>query len=205
MTAYQASGNEVALFQKAYEQHLPVMLTGPTGCGKTRLVEHMAELLDRRLFSVACHEDLSAADLVGRYLLKGGETQWEDGPLARAVREGGICYLDEIVEARADTTVVLHPLADHRRELHLDRLGHESEAPGHATSLPTASRGMPAPGPRLHWDSRAAVTPGSIFCRCERLRAERRSAARHHFPPLVRTQVSDSRRHSAAQAVRSDA
>jgi nitric oxide reductase NorQ protein len=105
------------------------LLKGPTGSGKTRLVEHMAEQLKRPLFTVACHEDLSAADLVGRYLLKGGETQWEDGPLTRAVRQGGICYLDEIVEARADTTVVLHPLADYRRELHLERLGQVLAAP----------------------------------------------------------------------------
>jgi nitric oxide reductase NorQ protein len=126
---YIAVGAEVETFRAAARAGLPVLLKGPTGSGKTRLVEHMAELLDRPLFSVACHEDLSAADLVGRYLLKGGETQWEEGPLARAVRQGGICYLDEIVEARADTTVVLHPLADHRRELHLGRLGQVLRAP----------------------------------------------------------------------------
>jgi nitric oxide reductase NorQ protein len=126
---YLAVGREVDTFRAAALAGLPVLLKGPTGSGKTRLVEHMAELLRRPLFTVACHEDLSAADLVGRYLLKGGETQWEEGPLTRAVRQGGICYIDEIVEARADTTVVIHPLADHRRELHLERLGEVLRAP----------------------------------------------------------------------------
>jgi nitric oxide reductase NorQ protein len=126
---YFAVGREIETFRAAAKAGLPVLLKGPTGSGKTRLVEHMAALLGRPLFTVACHEDLSAADLIGRYLLKGGETQWEEGPLAQAVREGGICYLDEIVEARADTTVVLHPLADHRRELHVARLGQVLKAP----------------------------------------------------------------------------
>ena len=99
------------------------MLKGPTGCGKTRFVEAMAHDLGRPLITVACHDDLTTADLVGRYLLRGGETVWVDGPLTRAVREGAICYLDEVVEARQDTTVVLHPLADHRRQLPIERLG----------------------------------------------------------------------------------
>ena len=99
------------------------MLKGPTGCGKTRFVEAMAHDLDRPLITVACHDDLTTADLVGRFLLRGGETEWVDGPLTRAVREGAICYLDEVVEARQDTTVVLHPLADHRRQLPIERLG----------------------------------------------------------------------------------
>lgn len=120
---YIATGNEETVFAVAHRQQLSVMLKGPTGVGKTRLVQAMAHDLGRPLVTIACHEDLTAADLVGRYLLKGGETVWEDGPLSRAVREGAICYLDEIVEARADTVVVLHPLLDHRRELIVDRLG----------------------------------------------------------------------------------
>jgi nitric oxide reductase NorQ protein len=104
------------------------LLKGPTGCGKTRFVAHMAARLGRPLHTVACHDDLSAADLIGRYLLKGGETVWVDGPLTRAVREGAICYLDEVVEARKDVTVVLHPLTDDRRMLPIDRTGEELEA-----------------------------------------------------------------------------
>jgi nitric oxide reductase NorQ protein len=126
---YIEVGSEFGVFQAAARACLPIMLKGPTGCGKTRLVEHVARQLGRTLHTVACHEDLTAADLVGRYLLKGGETVWVDGPLTRAVKHGGICYLDEIVEARADTTVVLHPLADHRRELHVERLGETYRAP----------------------------------------------------------------------------
>jgi nitric oxide reductase NorQ protein len=105
------------------------MLKGPTGCGKTRFLESMAAGLGRPLITVSCHEDLSAADLLGRFLLKGGETVWMDGPLTRAVRQGAICYLDEIVEARADTTVVIHALTDHRRALHVERLGETLAAP----------------------------------------------------------------------------
>jgi nitric oxide reductase NorQ protein len=120
---YQAVGNEEAVFKAAYHQGLALVLKGPTGCGKTRFVEAMAHDLDRALITVACHDDLTTADLVGRYLLRGDETVWMDGPLTRAVREGAICYLDEVVEARQDTTVVLHPLADHRRQLPIERLG----------------------------------------------------------------------------------
>lgn len=126
---YIASGPEIDIFTAAAANGLPVLLKGPTGCGKTRFVQTMAERLGRPLFTVACHEDLTAGDLVGRFLLKGGDTVWEDGPLTRAVRAGGICYLDEIVEARADTTVVIHPLSDHRRELVIDRLGETLTAP----------------------------------------------------------------------------
>jgi nitric oxide reductase NorQ protein len=120
---YEAIGNEEAVFKAAYRQGLSVVLKGPTGCGKTRFVEAMAHDLGRQLITVACHDDLTTADLVGRYLLRGGETVWVDGPLTRAVREGAICYLDEVVEARQDTTVVLHPLADYRRQLPIERLG----------------------------------------------------------------------------------
>ena len=119
---YKAVGNEEAIFKAAYRQGLALVLKGPTGCGKTRFVEAMAHDLERPLITVACHDDLTTADLVGRYLLRGDETVWVDGPLTRAVREGAICYLDEVVEARQDTTVVLHPLADHRRQLPIERL-----------------------------------------------------------------------------------
>jgi len=107
---------------------MPLLLKGPTGCGKTRFVAHMAAQLGRPIYTVACHDDLSAADLIGRYLLKGGETEWIDGPLTRAVREGAICYLDEVVEARKDVTVVLHPLTDDRRILPIERTGEVLEA-----------------------------------------------------------------------------
>ena len=125
---YVAQGNEIELFEAAYKKRLPVMLKGPTGCGKTRFVEYMAYRLTRPLVSVACHEDLTSSDLVGRYLLEGDETVWHDGPLTRAVKEGAICYLDEIVEARTDTTVVIHPLTDHRRVLPLEKKSQMIEA-----------------------------------------------------------------------------
>jgi nitric oxide reductase NorQ protein len=120
---YQTVGTEEAVFKATYRQGLALVLKGPTGCGKTRFVEAMAHDLGRPLITVACHDDLTTADLVGRFLLRGDETVWTDGPLTRAVREGAICYLDEVVEARQDTTVVLHPLADHRRQLPIERLG----------------------------------------------------------------------------------
>ena len=120
---YVAVADEEQVFKASYRQGMPVVLKGPTGCGKTRFVEAMAHDLGRPLITVSCHDDLTTADLVGRFLLRGGETEWVDGPLTRAVREGAICYLDEVVEARQDTTVVLHPLADHRRQLPIDRLG----------------------------------------------------------------------------------
>ncbi len=125
---YQAVGDEIAVFEAAYKQKLPVLLKGPTGCGKTRFMEHMAWRLKRPLITVSCHDDLTASDLVGRYLVKGGETVWIDGPLAAAVRSGAICYLDEIVEARKDTMVVIHPLADDRRALPIEKLGEIIEA-----------------------------------------------------------------------------
>jgi nitric oxide reductase NorQ protein len=118
---YLPLGNEVAVFRAAFKEKLPVMLKGPTGCGKTRFVEHMAYQLKRPLITIPCHEDLFASDLIGRYLLKDDETIWMDGPLTKAVRTGAICYLDEIVEARKDTTVVIHPLSDDRRILAIDK------------------------------------------------------------------------------------
>ena len=120
---YAPTGNEVALFEHAWRHRLPLLLKGPTGCGKTRFIEHMAWRLGQPLVTVACNEDLTAADLVGRYLLDAQGTVWQDGPLTQVVRHGGICYLDEVVEAHPDTTVVIHPLADARRVLPLDRKG----------------------------------------------------------------------------------
>ena len=126
---YHPVAQECTLFEAAHANGLPLLLKGPTGCGKTRFVEHMAARLGRPLYTVACHDDLSAADLIGRYLLRGGATEWVDGPLTRAVREGAICYLDEVIEARKDVTVVLHPLTDNRRTLMIDRTGEELAAP----------------------------------------------------------------------------
>jgi nitric oxide reductase NorQ protein len=125
---YLATGDEIRMFEAAASAHLPVMLKGPTGCGKTRFVEHMAFRLRRPLITVACHEDLFASDLIGRYLLKDDQTIWVDGPLTRAVRMGAICYLDEVVEARKDTTVVIHPLTDNRRTLSIDKKGEVLQA-----------------------------------------------------------------------------
>ncbi len=119
---YLAQDREIELFEAAYESKLPLMLKGPTGSGKTRLVEYMAWKLKRPLFTIPCHEDLSGNDLVGRYILKGGNVEWVDGPLLMAVKHSGIAYLDEIVEARKDTTVVIHPLTDHRRYLPVEKL-----------------------------------------------------------------------------------
>jgi nitric oxide reductase NorQ protein len=126
---YTPAGNEAEVFELAWKNRLPLLLKGPTGCGKTRFVAHMAAKLKLPLFTVACHDDLTAADLVGRHLISGEGTVWSDGPLTRAVRAGGICYLDEVVEARKDTTVVLHPLADDRRVLPIDRTGEILSAP----------------------------------------------------------------------------
>lgn len=130
---YRAVGAELEVFRHACEKRLPLLVKGPTGCGKSRFVEAMAHELGRPLVTVACNEETSAADLLGRWLVKGGDTQWQDGPVTRAVRDGAVLYLDEVAEAREDVIVVLHPLADHRRELHLDRL---------ATSLAAAPEFM---------------------------------------------------------------
>ncbi|HJR51073.1 MAG TPA: CbbQ/NirQ/NorQ/GpvN family protein [Gemmatimonadales bacterium] len=126
---YLPVGREIAIFEACHARRLPVMLKGPTGCGKTRFVEHMAWRLGRPLVTVACHEDLGASDLVGRYLVRAAETVWQDGPLARAVRAGALCYLDEVVEARQDTIVVIHPLTDDRRVLPIDKTGELLAAP----------------------------------------------------------------------------
>ncbi len=126
---YEPAGDEIAVFGHAWKNRLPLLIKGPTGCGKTRFITHMAARLGLPLYTVACHDDLTAADLVGRHLLGDGHTTWCDGPLTRAVREGGICYLDEIIEARKDTTVVLHPLADDRRLLPIERTGELLQAP----------------------------------------------------------------------------
>ena len=120
---YIPVADEVDVFTVAWRAALPVMLKGPTGCGKTRLVEHMARRLRVPLFTVCCHEDMTSSDLLGRFVLKDSHTEWVDGPLTQAVRQGGICYLDEVVEARQDAIVEVHSLADHRRELNIERLG----------------------------------------------------------------------------------
>ena len=125
---YLETCNEVTLFEAAYLEKIPIMLKGPTGCGKTRFIEYMAFRLNRSLITVACHEDLFASDLIGRFLLQNDETVWNDGPLTKAVRTGAICYLDEIVEARKDTTVVIHPLTDNRRALYIDKKGETIQA-----------------------------------------------------------------------------
>ena len=125
---YQSTGDEVALYESAYACRLPVMVKGPTGCGKSRFIEYMAWKLQKPLITVACNEDMTAADLVGRFLLDENGTRWQDGPLTVAARIGAICYLDEVVEARQDTTVVIHPLTDHRRVLPLDKKGELLEA-----------------------------------------------------------------------------
>ena len=125
---YKAVGNEIELYEAAYNARMPMMLKGPTGCGKSRFVEYMAYKLGRPLITVACNEDMTASDLVGRFLLDKDGTKWQDGPLTTAARIGAICYLDEVVEARQDTTVVIHPLTDHRRNLPLDKKGELIEA-----------------------------------------------------------------------------
>lgn len=127
-TYYLEQNNETQLFEAAASMNLPVLIKGPTGCGKTRFIEKMGEKLNRDVYTVVCHDDLSAADLLGRHLINENGTYWQDGPLTKAVRNGGICYLDEVIEARKDTTVILHSLADYRRVLPIDRTGEVLEA-----------------------------------------------------------------------------
>lgn len=125
---YLEQNNETQLFLAAEKMNLPVLIKGPTGCGKTRFIEAMGEKLNREVYTVVCHDDLTSSDLLGRHLISENGTYWQDGPLTKAVRYGGICYLDEIIEARKDTTVILHSLADYRRVLPLDRTGETIEA-----------------------------------------------------------------------------
>jgi len=125
---YLQQSNEIDLFQAAAKMNLPILIKGPTGCGKTRFIEYMGEKLKRDVYTVVCHDDLSASDLIGRHLIDENGTYWQDGPLTKAVRHGGICYLDEITEARKDTTVILHSLADYRRVLPIDKTGESIEA-----------------------------------------------------------------------------
>jgi MoxR-like ATPase len=127
--SYVATGSEQRLFEQAFGQRTPLLLLGPTGCGKTLLIEAMAETLARPLVTVTCHDDLTVADLVGRHLIRGGDVEWQDGPLTTAMRDGAILYLDEIVEARPDTLAMLHSVADHRRTLYVERLGEAVTAP----------------------------------------------------------------------------
>jgi len=125
---YHQVGQECRVFEHAWRRHLPLLLKGPTGTGKSRFVEHMAARLDLPLITVSCHEETSAVDLIGRYLIQGAETLWQDGPMTRAVRSGAVLYLDEIAEARPDTLVALHALTDHRRSLYIDRLNQDLQA-----------------------------------------------------------------------------
>ncbi len=120
---YHETGKETLVFQQCYNNKLPVLLKGPTGTGKSRFIEYMASKLDKRLITVACHEETSSTDLIGRYIIKGAQTVWIDGPLTQAVKEGAVLYLDEIAEARPDVIVAIHPLTDHRRQLYIDKLG----------------------------------------------------------------------------------
>ncbi|GBF38505.1 CbbQ/NirQ/NorQ/GpvN family protein [Leptospira johnsonii] len=126
---YRPIGQEIEIFEHAYKNKLPILLKGPTGCGKTRFVEFMASKLSLPMTSVSCHEETSAVDLLGRFLIQGSETVWQDGPLTRSVRSGGILYIDEIAEARPDTIVSIHPLTDHRREIYIDRKNENLKAP----------------------------------------------------------------------------
>lgn len=171
---YQSQGDEIGIYEAAYEERLPMMLKGPTGCGKSRFVEHMAWKLGKPLITVACNEDMTASDLVGRFLLDANGTRWEDGPLTRAARMGAICYLDEVVEARQDTTVVIHPLTDYRRTLPLDKKGELVEAhpdfqlvisynPGYQSLMKDLKQSTKQRFAALEFDYADAETEGSIL------------------------------------------
>jgi nitric oxide reductase NorQ protein len=173
---YQPQGNEVELYAAAYAERLPVMLKGPTGCGKSRFVEHMAWRLGRPLVSVACNEDMTASDLVGRFLLDREGTRWQDGPLTLAARIGAICYLDEIVEARKDTVVVIHPLTDYRRQLPLDKKGEVVSAhpdfqlvisfnPGYQSLMKDLKQSTKQRFAALEFDYADAATEAAILAR----------------------------------------
>jgi nitric oxide reductase NorQ protein len=164
---YAPQGEEITVFEAAYSNRIPVLLKGPTGCGKTRFMEYMAWRLSRPLITVSCHDDLTASDLVGRYLIVGGETRWIDGPLARAVRDGAICYLDEVVEARKDTTVVIHPLADDRRVLPIEKTGElvraderDSVSPSLITRVTRASSRISSKAPASALSPSSSPIPG---------------------------------------------
>lgn len=173
---YEPVGEEIEVFLAAYKQQLPILLKGPTGCGKTRFMEHMAWRLQKPFITVSCHDDLTASDLVGRFLVSGGETRWVDGPLARAVRHGAICYLDEIVEARKDTTVVIHPLADDRRVLPMEKIGELLQAsadfclaisynPGYQSVLKDLKQSTRQRFVALEFDYPKAELEASILCK----------------------------------------
>ncbi len=173
---YQEQANEVSLYEAAYAARLPVMLKGPTGCGKSRFVEHMAWRLGKPLITVACNEDMTASDLVGRYLLDANGTRWLDGPLTLAARHGAICYLDEIVEARQDTTVVIHPLTDHRRTLPLDKKGELVAAhsdfqlvisynPGYQSLMKDLKQSTKQRFAAMEFDYPSAVLESAIVCK----------------------------------------
>lgn len=158
---YKATANEISLYEAAYGCRLPVMVKGPTGCGKSRFVEYMAWKLKKPLITVACNEDMTAADLVGRFLLDETGTRWQDGPLTVAARIGAICYLDEVVEARQDTTVVIHPLTDHRRVLPLDKKGELLSA---ASSVARISASSVSGRTSAILQASSASTPAPISC-----------------------------------------
>lgn len=173
---YQAVGDEEKVFEQAYRNQLPLMLKGPTGCGKSRFVEAMAARYGRTLISVACNEDTSATDLLGRFIVKGGDTVWQDGPVTRALREGAILYLDEVSEAREDVIVVLHPLTDHRRSLTLDKVNEELKAapefmlivsfnPGYQRGLKELKPSTRQRFVSLHFDYPAPEVEAEIICK----------------------------------------
>jgi len=214
---YKESRNEKEVFRAAFAARVPLLLTGPTGCGKTRLVEHMAERLERPLYTVSCHDDMTSSDLVGRFLVHGGEVEWIDGPLTRAVREGALCYLDEVIEARRDTLAVLHSLTDHRRSLYLDRINeHVPAADGFmlvCSYNPTSRSGLKEMKPSfrqrfvsldldyLEEEDEASVVAvetgvsDAVAGQLVRVATTLREAAREgtHEPPSTRTLVTAAR------------